>query len=181
VKTCSICKKVLPPADFCGGKSSYSCKPCMKTYKRKNHLANREKRNAQSKASHQRRMQNPEYRAKHNGANSTKQFLSWYHRNKDKARAIRDRYRAKPETKIMRAAHTRNRQAQLISAQPKWANTKYIALFYRFAKLEQERTGKKVEVDHIVPLQHSRVCGLHCEHNLQLLTARANKIKNNTF
>lgn len=38
-----------------------------------------------------------------------------------------------------------------------------------------------VTVDHIVPLRHPLVCGLHVQDNLQLSTERFNKIKGNRF
>ncbi len=62
---------------------------------------------------------------------------------------------------------------------PLWANHKYIELWYKFAKIEEKRTGKKVHVDHIVPLKSALVCGLHTEDNMQLLFAKANLVKKN--
>ena len=39
----------------------------------------------------------------------------------------------------------------------------------------------KFEIDHIVPLQNEQVCGLHTEHNLQVLSRTANRRKANKF
>lgn len=37
------------------------------------------------------------------------------------------------------------------------------------------------EVDHIIPLNHPLVCGLHCVANLQYLTVEANREKSNKW
>lgn len=182
MKLCSICKLVLPLADFCGGKNTYSCKPCMKEYKRKYHEKNRNKNSLRMKANHKLRMKDPEYRKKHANNNLPQEYhTKYYHDNKENCKASRDKYRAKPETKILRAAECRSRQAKKRNAQPSWANTKYITLFYKLARIEEARIGEPVHVDHIVPLQHELVCGLHCEFNLQLATANHNLEKSNKF
>jgi len=77
------------------------------------------------------------------------------------------------------AARQGQRRASKLNATPSFANQKYIALFYEMARLESERLGVDVHVDHIVPLKSSLVCGLHYEHNLQLLVASANLKKSN--
>lgn len=58
-------------------------------------------------------------------------------------------------------------------ATPDWANRKAIALIYRQAKA----FGR--EVDHIIPLRHPHVCGLHVEDNLRIATTRENSNKSN--
>lgn len=40
---------------------------------------------------------------------------------------------------------------------------------------------KKYEVDHIIPLYHPDVCGLHCVSNLQILDKATNQAKGNKF
>jgi hypothetical protein len=47
------------------------------------------------------------------------------------------------------------------------------------ARLREEVTGQKWEVDHIVPLQSPLVCGLHNEFNLRVITRFENRSKNN--
>ena len=58
---------------------------------------------------------------------------------------------------------------------PAWADKAAIAAIYKAAK----DAGKTV--DHIVPLSHRLVCGLHCEANLRIVSADENRKKGNTF
>ncbi len=77
------------------------------------------------------------------------------------------------------ASKENRRRAAKLNATPQFANQRYIDMFYEMARLESERLGVDVHVDHIVPLKSSLVCGLHYEHNLQLLVASANLKKSN--
>ncbi|MDE2353840.1 MAG: hypothetical protein KGL17_02345 [Betaproteobacteria bacterium] len=80
-----------------------------------------------------------------------------------------------------RAAHEAKRRASKRSATPKWANDSLIAEFFAEAKRLTEATGVKHQVDHIVPLTGKRVCGLHVEANLRVITAAANQSKLNRY
>lgn len=72
-----------------------------------------------------------------------------------------------------------NRYRLLQRHTPEWANKGYLDLWYKLAKIEEERTGCKVHVDHIIPLRGEKVSGLHVEGNLQLMFAEDNYFKNN--
>ena len=56
-----------------------------------------------------------------------------------------------------------------------------IRMAYAWAQRLMEWTGVAWHVDHIVPLQHSKVQGYHVPWNMQVLTQRENLAKNNSF
>ena len=64
---------------------------------------------------------------------------------------------------------------------PKWADKSKIKELYSKAKNLTKDTGIKYEVDHIIPKRHPIVCGLHVEHNLQIIEKTHNIQKTNTF
>lgn len=80
-----------------------------------------------------------------------------------------------------RAQIQRQRYARKLGATPSWADKKAIDMIYAEAASLTRRTGIQHEVDHIVPIKHDLVCGLHVEYNLQILTRRENAMKNNKF
>lgn len=65
-------------------------------------------------------------------------------------------------------------------ATPSWADKEAIAGMYQLAAIFNS-TGINLHVDHIIPLKSSKVSGLHCEANLQLLSATENIIKGNRY
>lgn len=73
------------------------------------------------------------------------------------------------------------RRAQKYQASPAWANNFFISEIYDLARRRTKLWGVKMEVDHIVPLQHPLVCGLHVEHNLQIIPKTANCGKRNLW
>ncbi len=66
-----------------------------------------------------------------------------------------------------------------ILATPPWADFNAIREVYREADRLTAATGHKHQVDHIVPLNHPRVCGLHVDWNLRCLRATVNMSKGN--
>ena len=79
------------------------------------------------------------------------------------------------------AAYVSNRQHLRNLSMPPWADKNKILEFYKEARKLTLETGIKYEVDHIIPSNHSLVCGLHNEFNLQILTESENCKKSNKF
>jgi hypothetical protein len=98
-------------------------------------------------------------------------------RNRSECNARASRWKkANPEA-LRR--YSGKRRAALLRAIPAWANEQAVAAIYAEAHATQAESGVRMAVDHIVPLISDKVCGLHCEANLQILTASANSKKNN--
>jgi hypothetical protein len=75
-------------------------------------------------------------------------------------------------------ANSAKRRAMLLNATPSWTNKEAVVGMYKLARLFN-KTGLSLHVDHIVPLNSEKVCGLHCEANLQLLPSSNNISKGN--
>jgi hypothetical protein len=73
------------------------------------------------------------------------------------------------------------RRAAIINATPPWANRNELIKIYKQARLMENEDGIKRHVDHIIPLNHPLVCGLHIPCNLQILEAKENLDKSNKF
>lgn len=104
---------------------------------------------------------------KHKAANKRKlaaKHAAWAKRNRGKRNATS----AKHKTAKMRAT-------------PPWADFDKISAIYEAAAEIQRRTGQRMHVDHIIPLQHPRVCGLHVSANLQILPGAENESKRNKW
>ena len=122
----------------------------------------------------------------------TERVKDWQSRNIDKKRAITAEWakvhpeqqlelqrtwnRAHPEK--TRAWNAKRRAAKTRAAVP-WADQRLIQFKYDLAARMTEATGYQWDVDHIIPLRHKLVCGLHVENNLQVITHTANIKKGN--
>lgn len=101
---------------------------------------------------------------------------------RENAEAIADydrKYRRLNRPKILRIGA--KRRAAKAGATVAWANMENIEGFYVEAQRLTKETGIAYHVDHIVPLISKLVCGLHCEANLQVITAFENISKLNRY
>ena len=171
MKTCKKCQQPKPLSSFSKNERYADgyvtwCKDCHKDANREWYEKNKEQHNAKS--------------------------VAWVKDNPDKARSIRQKHHANNKGKRgaqhaewaknnsdKRRASAAKRKAIKLKATPAWANQDAIASIYAEAMRQQEETGIRKHVDHIVPLQSKIVCGLHVESNLQILDGAENESKRN--
>lgn len=102
---------------------------------------------------------------------------AWQRANPDKARTYTRAWEtANPEKERRRK---RARDAAQISATPAWADQAAILAVYAEAERLTLEAGVLHHVDHIVPLKHPLVCGLHIASNLRAIPASENMKKGN--
>jgi hypothetical protein len=173
-KQCGTCKDLKPIFEFYKDSSRKDglqsrCKQCHASMMHQHYAANKDVILHKNKA----------YRAI-NKDSIRKNKKKYRKENKEKIAVLHKKYIRKdqkqhPEKYAAKAAY---RRALKKLATPKWADKDAITGIYLVARMFQ-KTGLQIHVDHIVPLQNNKVCGLHCEANLQLLSAIDNTSKGN--
>lgn len=150
---------------YASGRSSW-CRECHRAANREWYAANKARQNAKSIKW---REANPSA-----SMDADRRYKA---RNKEK---MADAYRKwRDNNRDVRRATLARRKARKLQATPSWASKKEMARIYRLARELEILTGVPMQVDHVVPLQHHLVCGLHCERNLQILPAIFNQSKKN--
>lgn len=198
-KRCTKCGETRPVAEFGPNKRmrdglNSNCRPCRRAAKRKWAADN-----AQRVAEYNKgwKAENPRYHAewqKDNRDSLRALERARYADNREAAAEKRHRLYRKHRDKRtayarawskehphLRVMYMAERRARVRQATPAWADRSKIADYYDLAGLISAETGVAYHVDHIVPLVSPLVCGLHCEHNLQILQGAVNASKNNRF
>ncbi len=171
-KICKICNTTKEISCFVKNKNglygvSTRCKDCFSAYNKQRYLTNKEQIKGKS--------------------------LEYYKLNKEKVKLYKQKNVDKikeynkeylQNNKDLFRIHIANRRAIKLNATPKWLNKDHklqMRKLYKLAKDNEIVSNQKWEVDHIVPLQGSNVCGLHVPWNLQVITAKQNRVKKNKF
>ena len=170
MKICCHCKEEKPLAEFYAyrarGGYQAQCKACTRKRADQWYSENPE-RLKQSQARY----------AKTHSAERAAATALWYSRNKKRNHANTAAwYRRHPERGAQKTALYR---VAIAKARVKWANDFFISEAYALAALRSKMLGYQWSVDHIVPLKHSLVCGLHVENNLRVIPAVRNSAKGN--
>lgn len=140
-------------------KKTSKSKEHYKTY-RKNH---RDKVNERSLAYYYKRYQEPNRELRRTDPDEAyKHSRQWAKENPDKIRAT-----------------TAKRRSQINKSVPLWYDHDKVKEIYKQCRRISKETGVVHHVDHIVPLRGELVCGLHCDQNLQIITAEENMKKGN--
>lgn len=163
---CSICAEDKDPGLFPKtptGHRSY-CKECYRI-----------KRNEARKEPHARAVHNAASRrwVANNKERRAEVCKSWNTRNQDKTKEMARSYRERNPGAVN--ANTALRRARKSRATPAWIDRSEVRYTYSLAK------ERSLFVDHIVPLHHGLVCGLHCEDNLRCITKELNEFKGNRY
>lgn len=175
MKLCNSCNELKPLSDFSKGVRVTYCKVCKNIQTKQWRLLNLHRIK--------------EYNAIHNRENyiNNKELKistakEWNIKNPNRRKEIVRKNNSKyPER---RTAACNKRRAQKMKATPRWLTEKHwdiIKQIYAKSREYQLATNILCNVDHIIPLKHKDVCGLHVPWNLQILTKLDNNKKKNNF
>lgn len=173
-KECKKCKVTLELSEFYksrDGRSYGSCKKC-DNQANKEYRENNRERIAEKKVI---------YCIK-NKAKLNERSRLWDLKNRD--RRLENMAKWAKSCPDKRASYKAVRRARKKSAIPNWLTQEdlnTIKCLYTKAKELGAETGDRYEIDHIIPLVHPLVCGLHIPRNLQVISAKENRVKGNKF
>lgn len=102
---------------------------------------------------------------------------TWCIKNREKVLAWKKQANANMSEQSRKNKNTLNRlrAKRLLKATPNWVNKDELKYIYTLA------SERNLVVDHIVPLKHDLVCGLHIPENLRCVPVALNASKSNKF
>ena len=176
-KKCSTCKAEKPHSEFYKDKRASDglhsgCKMCHGKVT---------KRYAQEHPEIV-RASTAKYRAKNPGA-GRETWKAWRLANAQRMREHQVLYAQRHPDKIRELVvrSSAKRKAAKLCAVPSWTDLEEIKKIYNEFQRLNRNSDEKFHVDHIVPLISKVVCGLHVPANLQIIKARENMKKRNSY
>jgi hypothetical protein len=183
-KRCKKCGETKPVQEFPlnGGKPRARCKPCHTQDARRWAIENHDRYTQRLRGWHQKNKPPrfmgapmPDHIRK---IRERERREAWKKAHPEEFKASQEKWAANNKHVSMEVV--RRRQAAKLQATPHWADHKVMQAFYKLAK-QLSASGIPHDVDHIVPLKHPLVCGLHCPANLQVIPRKENRAKWNRW
>lgn len=103
----------------------------------------------------------------------------WKSKNPEKAKEILKKYKNTEKGKLSKNAARNERRSRTKQASLGRYSAKEIRELYKTCAMLNKNSKIKFEVDHIVPIMHPNVCGLHVIQNLQIVPSDVNRKKTN--
>jgi hypothetical protein len=179
---CTVCgeEKNICEFYFSNNKKLHSseCKACTKEYVKKYKENNRTKV-LEAKKNHHKKYYSSKKESPEFLKNRSIQTKKWRNSNKSKVKEYNKQY--KNSNRDLCSAIANKRRVKISTSTPEWINNSELREIYKEKNILSEYTGINYSVDHIIPINHEKVCGLHVPWNLQILTKSENSSKNNKF
>lgn len=186
MKQCTKCKAKKPKSEFTKHSRSKDglncwCKLCSRKSSKSYMECNKEKESLRKKIYYEENKQELLQKRKEYQKDN-EDYITYQSKYREDNKERSKKYRI--GNKQYFAEKTARRRATKIQATPKWLSEEdlvFIKYLYEQSVIIFEQTGIKHNVDHIVPLIHPLVCGLHVPENLRIITEEENKKKNNKY
>jgi hypothetical protein len=176
-KICATCKVQQPTSNFRWNKTRFEswCKECKSIARKEYYKNNKNSEIERAKAYHHKTYANKR-------EHKIKTSVEWVKNNPEKYKI--NAKKCYENTKSKRMAYAAMRRALERNAVPVWfdsVKSSVDAIYAMRDWMNLTMFGIKYEVDHIIPLKNSKVCGLHVPQNLQVIKQFNNRSKANNF